>query len=351
VYRTVEDQFRRAKSSKDGGDVTKAGLEHRLKQLERSLQSLQRRLQPAAASASPDENQHYEIDNASSIAQSRISPIAFGTEPPTTSFQTTPSASRAQPDDSDREGYQVSDLTDPSLVSTVANTAVLEEFLLTHDQLKEILDSLPFEQADSPSSRRLPSLESEMQKSRLEMGECILANFPSKNVCAELLRAYFNGFYQIRPTVPPLWAEKALEELFQLHGLAEPRSASGVAQAAAYIDSNSEQSLHKSSKRPFLNWNVLGVLLSIFAIAAYTEPQLLDAVLPQLTAEDVWGDGIISFATKMQGITGLCWQLHNPREKPDESAALLLYFYIMVHIAFGQYSKLNQLYHFICYPS
>lgn len=164
-----------------------------------------------------------------------------------------------------------------------------------------------------------------------------MTHFPSKEVCNKLLRAYFDVFYQIRPVVPRCWAERALKEVFQLQSLAEPRTANGVTDAAVCIDSI----LPRSANPPFLNWNIVGVLLAMFALAAYTAPQLLDPVLLQSPAGVALAVEIRNFAFKMQNLVGLCWQLCNPHERPDESVVLLLYFYSMTHIAFGQYSELS----------
>lgn len=99
-------------------------------------------------------------------------------------------------------------------------------------------------------------------------------------MCNDLLCAYFDVFYHIRPVVSRRRAERALDEVFQLQGLAEPRTVDGVTDAAACFDSI----VSRSPSPSFLNWNVVGVLLAMFALAAYTAPQLLDATLSKSRA-------------------------------------------------------------------
>jgi hypothetical protein len=78
----------------------------------------------------------------------------------------------------------------------------------------------------------------------------------------------------------------------------------------------------------------------MFGIAAYTAPQLLDMGIIQFHSPNSPSDDIRSFAFKMHSLVGLCWRICDPHRITDESLVLLLYFYFMMHVIFGLYSKL-----------
>ena len=224
--------------------------------------------------------------------------------------------------------------------------SLLHEFFSAHEQLKGILHSLPLEQASPPSSWQqwAPAAKGrEFRQSRLTLGGNVLGHFPPLPLCNDLVRAYFDGFHQIRPVVPRHWVGQVLNEVFQLQGLAEPRTADGIDAAAARIDYGSENSL--------LNWNTVGVLLSMFAMAAYTTPQLLDIGLLGFHEGMMLADEIRAFAFKMHDLVGVCWQLTDPYQRADESLVLLLYFYFMLLVVFGEYSKHHGLRIYIRHPS
>jgi hypothetical protein len=233
------------------------------------------------------------------------------------------------------------DEDEPSFVGPGSDSKALEEFISTREQFKGILDELPFE--PPPTSSTLPPWvspfgEHHFRQSRLELGERVVKDFPPKVMCDELLRIYFEVFNQIRPIVPRHWASKALEEVFQLDGLMQYKTPENISNAAARIDSNSFKDLSEPGP-PSVNWNIIGVLSAMFAIAAYTAPQLLDIDTLQFHTGISPAEGVQSFAFRMRSLVGICWQLCNPLEKPDESSVLLLYFYIWVYLAFGEYSK------------
>jgi hypothetical protein len=235
------------------------------------------------------------------------------------------------------------DLKDQTLVATVSNLDVLQEFLSTHDELKGILQSIPLKPVfplSGPEVLTLPAVEKRSRQSKLELAECALTLLPPEPVCRELLRIYFDVFYQIRPVVPWSWAEGALKELFKVPGLAEPRTVEGIFNAVAYLDLYSEGDLPGAPSIPLINWNIFGVLSSMFGIAAYTAPQLLDMGIIQFHSPNSPSDDIRSFAFKMHSLVGLCWRICDPHRITDESLVLLLYFYFMMHVIFGLYSKL-----------
>jgi hypothetical protein len=164
-------------------------------------------------------------------------------------------------------------------------------------------------------------------------------DFPPKALCDELLRIYFSVFNQIRPIIPLHWAMKALEKVFQLDGLSQYKTPENVSTTAARIDSNSFKELSTPSDSSSVNWNIIGTFSAMFAIAAYTAPQLLDIDVLHFHTGITPAEDALSFAFRMRNLVGICWQLCNPLEKPEESSVLLLYFYTWVHLAFGEYSK------------
>jgi hypothetical protein len=130
-----------------------------------------------------------------------------------------------------------------------------------------------------------------------------------------------------------------LEEVFQLDGLMQYKTPENISTTAARIESNSFKELSAPSDPPSVNWNIIGMLSAMFAIAAYTAPQLLDIDALQFHTGTTPAEGIQSFAFRMRNLVGICWQLCNPFEKPEESSAPFLYFYIWVYLVFGEYSK------------
>src|SRR2546423_1148614 len=81
------------------------------------------------------------------------------------------------------------------------------------------------------------------------------------------------------------------------------------------------------------------MLWAMFQIAAYPAPQLLNIDAIHFHTGTSPAEGVQSFAFRMRNLVGICWQLCNPLEKPEESSMLLLYFYIWMYIVFGEYSK------------
>lgn len=77
----------------------------------------------------------------------------------------------------------------------------------------------------------------------------------------------------------------------------------------------------------------------MFAMAAYTTPQLLDIGLLEFHEGILLSGEIRAFSFQMHDLVGVCWQLSDPHERSDESLVLLLYFYFMLHVVFGEYSK------------
>jgi hypothetical protein len=242
----------------------------------------------------------------------------------------------------DVEGLEALNLEGHSLVATVSNISVLQQFFSAHEQLKYILDSIALEQTEPPSNFEQSLSAAENKRSRqfrLELGGSILRHFPPLPLCNELVRVYFESFHQIRPVVPRHWVGQAVNELFQIQGLAEPRTADGIAEAVVRIDHGNETCLSGFGSSCFLSWNTVGVLLSMFAIASYTAPQLLDISLLELHRDTILDEDTRVFAFRMHDLVGVCWELSDPDEPANESLVLLLYFYIMLHITFGEHSK------------
>jgi hypothetical protein len=317
-------------------------LEYRLKQLERSLQNLQRNLHPAAHSDTPRSSNKLAADDPRSIWERESSSYVLPAELGTTAGHFTPLSLEVHEEEPDVEGLEALNLEGHSLVAAVSNISLLQQLFSAHDQLKGILDSLPLEQASPQSTLEQSSPAAENNRSRpsrLELGRTMLRDFPPLPLCHELVRVYFESFHQIRPVVPRHWVGQILKELFQIQGLAEPRTADGIAEAAARIDHVSENRVPGSSSSSLLSWNTVGVLLSMFAIATYTAPQLLDIHLLRFHQETLLADEIRIFAFKMHDLVGVCWELSDPHERADESLVLLLYFYFMLHIVFGEHSK------------
>jgi hypothetical protein len=249
-----------------------------------------------------------------------------------------------QTTDSNQHSFQGFDRDEdePSFVGPGSDSTALQEFISTREQFKGILDELPFE--PPPMSSTLPPWaltfgEGRFRQSRLELGESVVKDFPPKVLCDELLRIYFEVFNQIRPIVPRHWVTKALGEVFQLDGFMQYKTPKNISNTAARIDSNSFKELSAPSDLPSVNWNIIGMLSAMFAIAAYTAPQLLDIDALQFHIGTTAAEGVQSFAFRMRNLVGICWQLCNPFEKPEESSVLLVYFYIWVYLTFGEYSK------------
>jgi hypothetical protein len=273
------------------------------------------------------------------------SPLAISTSTPSieTSEAKHPSFEE-QTADSSQGSFQGFDRDEdePSFVGPGSDSTALQEFISTRGQFKGILDELPFE--PPPTSSTLPPWaltfgERRFRQSRLDLGERVVKDFPPKVLCDELLRIYFEVFNQIRPIVPHHWASKALEEVFQLGGFIQYKTPENISNTAARIDSNSFKELSAPSDPPSANWNIIGMLSAMFAIAAYTAPQLLDINALQSHTGTTPAKGIQSFAFRMRNLVGICWQLCNPFEKPEESSVLLAYFYIWVYLVFGEYGK------------
>lgn len=297
MYRSIKERSDKpAAIVKRSESKNKPGLEQRLKQIERTLQSLRRDL-PAADQPS----------------------------------------SKTSTDDTDvEENLETLDLNDHTFVASVTNSSALQELFSAHEQLQELFNSLPVDQASPPSnwSQEAPPGESKhFWQSRLDMSTTVLSCFPSLPLCNDLARAYFEGFYQIRPVVPREWVDQILTDLFRLNGLSEPRTTSGIIEAATQIDSDSCP----------LDWNQLGVLLCMFSMAAYQTPGLLDANWLAFYETILEPSQIRTFAFKMKDLVGICWQLSDPHVQATESLVLFLYFYFMLHLVTGELSKYTQL--------
>ena len=273
------------------------------------------------------------------------SPLAISTSTP--SIETSEakySSFEEQTADSNQDSFQGIDRDEdePSFVGPGSDSTALQQFLSTREQFKGILDELPSE--PPPTASTLPPWaltfgERRFRQSRLELGERVVKDFPPKVLCDELLRIYFQVFYQIRPIVPHHWASKALEEVFQLGGFTQYKTPENISNTASRIDSNSFKEPSGPSDRSSVNWNIIGMLSAMFAIAAYTAPQLLDISAFQFHTGTTPAEGVQSFAFRMRDLVGICWQLCNPFKKPEESAVLLTYFYIWVYLVFGEYGK------------
>ena len=336
VYRTAEDQS--AKTNRPKGVGGQANLEQRLTQIERSIQNLQRQFQAEGPLTQSRKRRRDAVEESGHpLAVSTSVRPTEASEPkwPVVERQTDGSPSDSFPDPDHDED-------DPSFVGPSSDTRALEEFISTREQFKGILDDLPYE--PPPMSSTLPpwvlaSGERRFRQSRLELGERVVKDFPPKALCDELLRIYFGVFNQIRPFIPRHWAIKALDKVFQLDGLSQYKTPENVSNTAALIDSNSFKELSVPADSSSVKWNLIGILSAMFAIAAYTAPQLLDAEALHFHTGITPTDGALSFAFRMRNVVGICWQLCNPLESPEESSVLLLYFYTWVHLVFGEYSK------------
>lgn len=313
-------------------------------QIERSIQNLQRQFQSEDPST---QSRKRRRDTAEEPVRSWTQQSSLAIATSTSSIETSETKwpfLEEQAAESNQDSFQGFDRgeDEPSYVGPGSDTAALQAFISTREQFKGILDELPFE--PPPMSSTLPPWvlalgERRFRQSRLELGERVVKDFPPKVLCDELLRIYFAGFNQIRPIVPRHWASKALEEVFQLDGLMQYKTPENISNIAARIDSNSFRELSAPSDPPSVNWNIIGMLSAMFAIAACTAPQLLDIDALQFHTGTTPAEGVQSFAFRMRNLVGICWQLCNPLEKPEESSVLLLYFHIWVYLTFGEYSK------------
>jgi hypothetical protein len=293
-------------------------LEQRLKQIERSLQSLQRQIQPEA---SPPNSKKRRRD------------VADGTV----------LQSSSTTNDSSEDDTRTSDNGDPSFIGPNSDPTALQEFISTREEFKDILGALPTEQP--PQSLPLPAWASasdewRVRELRLHLGETIFKDFPPKELCDDLLRIYFDVFNHIRPIVPRIWANKALQEIFQIDGFMQGRTSTNLPDVIVKVESHSFNSAVDSNAPPSLvNWNNVGTLLAMFAIAAYTAPDLLRNNTLQLDNRSTQAESIREFAFRMKKTAGMCWELYNHTESPNESTVIFLYLYTFMHIAFGEYGK------------
>ena len=334
IYRAVEDRSVGPSGSLDIEERSPPGLGQRLKQIERSLQNLQRQLHSDTPSTVLRKRRR---DGEEGDPPPRFRPSSTarpGLRTGTEAFGTTESSVELPPDN---EYLQASDNEDEPVVGPNTDNEVLREFISNCEQFKGFLDALP---AEPPIGSAVPlwaspSEEWKFRQYRQVIGERILKDFPPKAMCEDLLRIYFRVFNHIRPCVPQHWADRALQEIFEIDGRTEV--VESTSNTVGIIEAHPSEGPSPCREPPSLvSWNTIGTLAAMFAIAAFTAPQLLDADLLHFYTR---AHGVHNFALRMRKVVGMCWELQKPTEYADESTILLLYNYLFMLIVFGDYSK------------
>jgi hypothetical protein len=316
------------------GETPAPALKQRLIQIERSLQNLQRQLQPDASSPQSRKRRREDEEGASTTRFQQHSSIGPGSRLTTRTNETILPSFEVAPNEG---SSQTSDNDEEPVVGPNTDNEVLREFISTRDQFRELFDALP---AQPPVGSALPLWASPSEgwtflQYRQEFGERIIGNIPSKAICEDLLRVYFSVFDHIRPCVPQQWADRALREISDLDSQMEV--AGSISSKAKLIEVYTSKGPSLCSDPPSLvNWNTVGTLAALFAIAAATAPQLLDVgALCSFTRVQ----SVHEFTLRMRKVVGMCWELQKPTEYADESTILLLYNYMFMLIVLGEYSK------------
>ncbi|KAI9845099.1 MAG: hypothetical protein M1837_005103 [Sclerophora amabilis] len=345
IYRTVEDQgveLELPDETLSPKEISNSRLEKRLKQVERSLQSLQRQLRPELISKKPRKRPRTEVEeDGETRLDGTSASTSSSSEPMSRENQHDGFEIEAQANEDGESSLNASNDENLGFMGPSSHVAVLHDLVSTQKQFKNVLTTL--KTATSPSPMTDPSWsmkfgESRFFQPRLTLGVQVLRSLPPKSLCDELMNVFFSVFDPIRPVIPRPWAYKVYNALFAMPGLEDPTGHSDMSVTVSLIESKQYEGVHFLGQNPYVpvKWNLIGMLFAKFAVAALTSTSH-DSILLAQQQQELHGEGPHAFARRMLDNVGICWRLSNTLETVDEASVLLLYLYIVVHTLLGEF--------------